>query len=201
MPKKLVETLTSKGFMVVDRDLSNGIPDVAAQCIIEYYALDAQVKSEVALTLFRAFAAVGVRAWFQDVAGYQKPKPKNDLERAREAYEYMGQMIRVMEYAANKPGQERINTYAVENGGECLPGLMTLDDVLAQSDREFTKEEKSAIGMYAAVAYLNLTGVRPDRVIKRYKDDSGKAQVTRVAAYLVDFLPVIQNAIELGFGS
>lgn len=201
MPKKLVETLTAKGFLGVDRNLSNGIPDVAVQCIIEYYALDAQVKSDVALVLFRAFAAVGVRAWFQDVAGYEKPKPRTELERAKEAYEYMGKMIAVMEYAHNKPGQERINNYAVDSEGKSLPGLMTLDDVLGTVNREFTKEERCAIGMYSATAYRNLTGQKPEQVIKRYTDKTGKPQVTRVAAYPVDFLPVIQNAIELGFGS
>lgn len=201
MPKKLVETLTAKGFLGVDRNLSNGIPDVAVQCIIEYYALDAQVKSEVALVLFRAFAAVGVRAWFQDVVGYEKPKPRTELEKAKEAYEYMGQMIAVMEYATDKPGQERINTYAIDTEGKCLPGYLTLEDVLTSTGKDYDRHERAAIAMYTSTAYRNLTGKKPEQVVRRYKDKSGKTQTRKVPAYPVDFLPVIQNAIELGFGS
>jgi len=202
MAKKLAETLTAKGFLGVDRKLSNGIPDVAVQCIIEYYAFDAQDKSEVALTLFRAFAAVGIRAWFQEVSGYEKPKPQTELERAKQAHEYMGKMIAVMEYAADKPGQERINNFAINPENEkALPGFLTLDDVLARYDREFSNDERRAIGMFSAVGYRNLTGKKPAQTVKRYVDKSGKQQTAPIACYPVDFLPVIENAIELGFGS
>lgn len=199
--KKLAGRLTVKGFDI-DRITSESyIPDLAVACIIEHYALYAQKPSIYAKTLFSAFAAVGVRAWFQDVVGYEKTKPRTELERAKEAYEYMGKMIAVMEYANNKPGQERINNYAVDTNGKHLPGLMTLDDVLATIEREFTKEERCAIGMYSATAYRNLTGHKPQQLSKRYTDKSGKPQISKVAAYPVDFLPVIQNAIELGFSS
>lgn len=201
MSKKMVEMLAGLGFEDVQQMFENGIPDVAVECIISYYAMDAQRTTERAKILYRAFAAVGVRAWFQDVVGYEKPKPRTELEKAREAYEYMGQMIAVMEYASDKPGQERINNYAIDTEGKCLPGYLTLEDVLATQNREYSAGERSAIGAYTAMAYRNLTGKRPEQVIKRYKDKSGKPQVTRVAAYPVDFLPVIQNAIELGFGS
>ena len=203
MAKKLAETLTTKGFLGVDRSLSSGIPDVAVQCIIEYYAFDAQDKSEVALTLFRAFAAVGIRAWFQEVSGYEKPKPQTELERAKQAHEYMGKMISVMEYAADKPGQERINNFAVnpDNGTNLLPGFITLDDVLARYDREFSNDERRAIGMFSAVGYRNLTGKKPAQTVKRYVDKSGKQQKAHIACYPIDFLPIIENAIELGFSS
>lgn len=201
MSKKLAQSLATLGFNNVRENFQNGIPDLAVACIIEYYAFDSRIKPINAQVLYRAFAAVGVRAWFQDVAGYEKPKPRTELERAKEAYEYMGKMIAVMEYASDKPGQERINNYAIDTDGKCLPGYITLEDVLSSSGRQYTAGERSAIGTYAAMAFRNLTGRKPEQVIKRYKDKSGKPQVTKVAAYPVDFLPIIQNAIELGFGS
>lgn len=200
--KKLVERLTELGFEDVQQMFEKGIPDIAVECIISYYAMDAQRTSEKAKTLYRAFAAVGVRAWFQDVTGYEKPKPQTELERAKQAYEYMGKMISVMEYAADKPGQERINNFAVNPENEkLLPGFLTLDDVLARYSREFSNDEKRAIGMYSATAYRNLTGKKPSQTTKRYVDKSGKQQTAQIACYPVDFLPVIENAIELGFGS
>lgn len=200
--KKLVERLTELGFGDVQQMFENGIPDIAVECIISYYAMDAQRTSEKAKTLYRAFAAVGVRAWFQDITGYEKAKPQTELERAKQAYEYMGKMISVMEYAADKPGQERINNFAVDpEKDKALPGFLTLDDVLARYDREFSNDERRAIGMFSAVGYRNLTGKKPAQTVKRYVDKSGKQQTAPIACYPVDFLPVIENAIELGFGS
>ena len=202
MSKKLIERLTELGFGDVQQMFEKGIPDVAVECIISYYAMDAQRTSEKAKVLYRAFAAVGVRAWFQDVVGYEKPKPQTELERAKQAYEYMGKMIAVMEYAADKPGQERINNFAVSSeNGKVLPGFLTVDDVLARQGREFNNDEKRAIGMYSSTAYRNLTGKKPGQTVKRYVDKSGKQQTAHIAAYPLDFLPVIENAIELGFGS
>jgi hypothetical protein len=203
LAQKLVESLTAKGFSLGDLSFENSIPDLAVSCIVEYYAFDAQRTSETAKLLFRAFAAVGVRAWFQEVTGYEKvkAKAKTELEKIKENRDYMNQMIAVMEYAANKPGQQNINNFAVGLTGKELPGLLTLDDILARTGREYSSEEKSAIGMYAATAYRNLTGVKPEQVVKRYVTEKGNHQKTKVAAYPIDFLPVIENAIELGFNS
>lgn len=51
------------------------------------------------------------------------------------------------------------------------------------------------------MGYRNLTGNKPAQTVKRYVDKSGKQQTAPIACYPVDFLPVIENAIELGFGS
>lgn len=97
--KKLAEKLTPLGFDRARFFEEDYISDILVSGIIEYYSFDANQISENAKTLFRAFAAVGVRAWFQEVSGYEKPKPQTELERAKQAYEYMGKMIAVMEYA------------------------------------------------------------------------------------------------------
>lgn len=201
MAKKLTETLTAKGFLGDDRSLSNGIPDVAVQCIIEYYAFDAQDKSEVALTLFRAFAAVGIRSWFQDLVGFEKPKPLSKLEGYREAQKAMEELITLMEYASNKPGLENIHNFALEADSTALPGLITVDDIMAQTDVTYTHRDRSVVGMFASTAYRNLTGRPPVKVKKQSVDKNGKSQTTYVPAYPLDFVPVIKNAIELGFSS
>ena len=199
--KKLAETLTAKGFLGDDRSLSNGIPDLAVQCIIEYYAFDAQDKSEVALTLFRAFASVGIRTWFQEMVGYEKPKPVSKLEGYKEAQKAMTELITLMEYASNKPGLENIHNFALEADSTALPGLITVDDILAQMKITFTGNERAVIGMFSSTAYRNLTGKAPKKVVKHYIDKKGKPQTTHVPGYPLDFIPVIKNAIELGFSS
>jgi hypothetical protein len=200
--KKLAESLSQAGFAYDDIFTGDVIPDMAVGCIIEYYAFDANQTSDVARTLFRAFSAIGIRAWFQDVTGYQQTKPQTELERAKLAYEYMGKMIAVMEYASDKPGQQRINDYAVHKDSQALPGYITLRQVLINKGLDFNHKDKSAIGMYISTAYRNLTGKAPVTVAESWKDGSGKYVYRRkVPSYPLDFLPVIGNAIELGFGS
>lgn len=201
MAKKLAETLTTKGFLGVDRSLSSGIPDVAVQCIIEYYAFDAQDKSEVALTLFRAFASVGIRTWFQEMVGFEKPKPVSKLEGYKEAQKAMTELITLMEYASDKPGLENIYSFALEADSKALSGLITVDDIMAKTNTQSSHRERSIIGMYSSAAYRNLTGKAPNKVKKRSVDKSGKPQTTWVPAYPLDFAPIIENAIELAFGS
>lgn len=77
-PSKLAETLTQQGFQV--RSFSTtGIPDIAVATILEYYAFDAgdRCKSQAQLVC-RAFIRIGIRAWMQDITGYQKPEINPD---------------------------------------------------------------------------------------------------------------------------
>lgn len=70
---KLVETLENQGFLVRGY-AQNGIPDLAVASIIEYYAFDAgRHCTQQAMLVYRAMARIGIRAWMQDVVGYQKP--------------------------------------------------------------------------------------------------------------------------------
>ena len=200
-PKKLAEMLATIGFTYDDILKNEVIGDVLVSCIIEYYAFEANQKSDRAKTLYRAFAAVGVRAWFQDVTGFDKPKPASQYESFVQARDALNSYIAVMEYASDKPGQERINNFAVNRDPNALPGLLTIDDILERTGREHSAEDRKVIGMYAATAYRNLTGKKPTQVVKKYVNKSGNRQQTMVAAYPIDFLPVIENAIELGFMS
>ena len=201
MAKKLAEMLTELGFELGDREFENGIPDIAVACIIKYYALYAQRTTENAKILLDAFSAVGIRTWFQEMVGYEKPKPISKLEGYKEAQKAMTELITLMEYASNKPGLENIHNFALEADSTALPGLITVDDVMAQATTEYSHRERSIIGMYVSTAYRNLTGKVPEKVKKRSIDKSGKPQTTWVPAYPLDFAPIIENAIELGFGS
>ena len=102
LSKKLAQILSDRGFDSRDLESNCEISDIHASCIIEYYALDAQKTSENAKTLYRAFAAVGVRAWFQDVTGFDKPKPLSQYEQFKQAHTALSQMIAVYEYAATR---------------------------------------------------------------------------------------------------
>jgi hypothetical protein len=199
--KKLAEMLTELGFELGDRMFENGIPDVAVACIIKYYALYAQRTTENAKILLDAFSAVGIRTWFQEIVGYEKPKPVSKLEGYKEAQKAMTELITLMEYASNKPGLENIHNFALDADNTALPGLITVDDILTQMKTIFTGNERSVIGMYCSTAYRNLTGNAPSKVKKQYVDKSGKPQTTYVPAYPLDFAPIIKNAIELGFSS
>jgi hypothetical protein len=201
LPQKLVEMLTELGFTLCDLEFKKGIPDLAVACIIEYYAMYAQRTSETAKLLTRAFNAVGVRAWMQDIKGYYKPAPTSQLDHYKQAVAAMTSMIAVMEYAANKPGQQNINNFVLDTNGKTLQGLLTIEDILNKVGRVFSTQEKSAIGMYAATAYRNLTGLAPTKIKVTYIDKVGKTRYKMLAAYPVDFLPVIENASELGFNS
>jgi len=200
--KKLAEMLAELGFELGDRVFENGVPDIAVACIIKYYALYAQRTTENAKILLDAFSAVGIRTWFQEMVGFEKPKPISKLEGYKEAQRAMTELITLMEYASNKPGLENIHNFALETDATILPGLITVDNIMDQKeDSNFSHRERSIIGMYVSTAYRNLTGKVPEKVKKRTIDKSGKPQTTWVPAYPLDFAPIIENAIELGFGS
>ena len=201
MAKKLAEMLTELGFGLGDREFEKGVPDIAVACIIKYYALYAQRTTDNAKILLDAFSAVGIRTWFQEMVGYEKPKPVSKLEGYKEAQKAMTELITLMEYASNKPGLENIHNFALEADSTALPGLITVDDILTQMKTTFTGNERSVIGMYCSTAYRNLTGKAPTKVKKQYVDKSGKPQTTYVPSYPLDFAPIIKNAIELGFSS
>ena len=199
--KKLAEMLTELGFELGDRMFENGVPDVAVACIIKYYALYAQRTTENAKILLDAFSAVGIRVWFQEMVGFEKPKPLTKLEGYKEAQKAMTELITLMEYASDKPGLENIHSFALEADSKALSGLITVDDIMAKTNTQSSHRERSIIGMYSSAAYRNLTGKAPNKVKKRSVDKSGKPQTTWVPAYPLDFAPIIENAIELAFGS
>jgi hypothetical protein len=83
-PSKLATFLIEQGFEGVQlKDFSEtGIPDMAVGAILEYYAFEAgRYCNEQSKLVYRAFARIGVRAWMQDITGYQKPtEEKIDFE-------------------------------------------------------------------------------------------------------------------------
>lgn len=203
IPVKLAEMLAEIGF---DRDKlkeTEYLNEAAVVVVIQYFALYARNPSEQAKMLLCAFGGVGVRSFFLDIKGHIEPaSPVTKLAKMKEAYEAFGQMIAIYEYAGNKPGLENMVTHALteaNSGG--LPGLLTVEDILNRKGLEYTAEQKQAIGMYAATAFRNLTGQKPQQVRKSRRDQNGKLCHYMVAAYPIDFLPIVENAIELGFGS
>lgn len=78
-PSKLVEYLTQQGFEggVLKNFATTGIPDIVVGAIIEYYAFEAgRYCNDQSKQVFRVFARIGIRAWMQDITGYQKAEPQ-----------------------------------------------------------------------------------------------------------------------------
>lgn len=74
-PSELAKKLMVQGFdaAILSQWLSRGVPDIAIAIILEYYALDAgRYCTEQAKLAYKAFAAIGVRSWMQQIKGWQQ---------------------------------------------------------------------------------------------------------------------------------
>lgn len=200
-PKKLAEKLSELGF----QDLRPGdyLSDTMVAVIIEYYAFDAQNINPVAVQLYRAFAAVGIRTYFQQAKGWQiePTKQRMGLTEMKQAREGLDRLIKIMDYAEDKPGLARTLEFSETVDPTALSGLITLDDVLKSRGLEVDKGAKQAIGMYAATAYRNYTGSEPQYIIVKKRDKNGKLSSNKIAAYPAECLPILENAIDFGYKS
>jgi|GEM_PF-5367385 len=71
VPSALFKKLTERGFQP---SVGVSISDLALSVILEYYAFDAGKRcTEAAKQCVSVFAAIGIRAWMQDIKGYIKP--------------------------------------------------------------------------------------------------------------------------------
>lgn len=78
-PTKLAEVLVEQGFEggVLSTWKTNGIPDIAIATIAHYYAYEAgRYCTSQAKLVCKAFTAIGVRAWMQQVAGWSNSHTK-----------------------------------------------------------------------------------------------------------------------------
>ena len=71
VPSALAKKLTARGFQPL---VGVAFSDLALAVILEYYAFDVGKRcTEQAKQCFSVFAAIGIRAWMQDLKGYVKP--------------------------------------------------------------------------------------------------------------------------------
>lgn len=78
-PSKLAQSLMSNGFEGVSLEsfADEGIPDRAIALIVEHYAFDAgRYCTKQARDYLRAYTAIGIRAWMQDIAGWVAPEKR-----------------------------------------------------------------------------------------------------------------------------
>lgn len=196
IPKKLAENITAKGFDDRDREFKNGIPDIAVQCIVRYYAYQAQRTSEMAEVLSEAFETIGIRAWFQDVTGFTKPKPTTQMEQMEIAIKAMTDMVAIMKYTSNKPGLQNIIDCAISSDGLLLPGLITVRSELQRMNLTATFSQMKDIGRKASEAYKNSTGQAPSTIKVLSENKDSKCKTYRVTAYPLDASPIIENSIR-----
>ena len=77
-PSKLYQKLTEHGFE--PGQFSQGLSEIALTLIIEHYSFDARKCTSQARQVYRAFAAVGIRAWLYEQLDYQeKPSPNTKI--------------------------------------------------------------------------------------------------------------------------
>lgn len=193
--KDLTPTGTDKNLLVLLM--------TAEECVavIQYFAI---VKnSEKARFALGKFASLGFKSWVLKVTNHQTVKPLSRVESLKALREDLDKLIRIEQYSDNKPGMTNILEYAKDEENEnVLPGLITIDDVLNRLRLKVSLENKKVIGMYASTAYRNLTGKKPPEITRKYQNlETGKWKSHKVAAYPLDFVPIIENAINLGFGS
>lgn len=209
-PKKLAEKLTAKGFDPVHLFSKDSVspaefPDLTIPVFALYFGAQCQKPSAQAEAVLMAGSAAFYRQLFQKMKGWESEQPTQltKLEGYKQAQQAMQELITLMEYATNKPGQQHINEFALESGGTqaSLLGLITVEEVIERLGLEYTTQERRAIGTYAAMSYRSLTGKAPETVPKRWVDSKGRHQAHRVSAYPLDFLPVLENAVQLGFSS
>ncbi|MBE9037208.1 hypothetical protein [aff. Roholtiella sp. LEGE 12411] len=85
-PSKLAQMLLESGFEPVNLTQwrTHGIPDIAIAIILDYYAHEAgRYCTKQARLVYKAFGAIGVRAWMQQVKGWVKTpqsQPQSQLE-------------------------------------------------------------------------------------------------------------------------
>lgn len=181
------------------------IPAEVCVSVIEHFAFTE--NNETAKFAFRKFAAIGFSAWVLQITGQEEVKPLSNLEHLKQLQKGLEEMIKVEEYCVNKPGLTNMVNFA-KNDALSLPSndiptetLLTIDDILERLGIDAARDEKKAIGMYAATAYRNLTGKKPYQLRKNMKQLNKKHQSFMVSAYPLDFVPIIENAINLGFTS
>lgn len=76
-PSKLAKHLIEQGFEGADQTewKTEGIPDIAIASIAHYYAYEAgRYTTEQAKLVCKAFTAIGIRSWMQQIAGWT-PQP------------------------------------------------------------------------------------------------------------------------------
>ncbi|MBW4565940.1 MAG: hypothetical protein KME32_33640 [Mojavia pulchra JT2-VF2] len=74
-PSKLAVMLMGQGFDAANLNSwrTHGIPDIAIAIILDYYAYEAgRYCTPQAKLICRAFKTIGVRAWMQDITGWEK---------------------------------------------------------------------------------------------------------------------------------
>ena len=82
-PSELAKKLIKQGFDAANfiNWSSTKIPDIAIALILEYYALDAgRFCTEQAKLAYKAFAAIGIRTWMQQIKGWQEPIVQRQAE-------------------------------------------------------------------------------------------------------------------------
>jgi hypothetical protein len=164
-PSKLYTLLVQKGFQELEGVglFENGIPDIAIAAILEYYALHAGKRcTEQARLVLSTFAAVGIRAWVQDVTGYTQAVPAKHLTACDRADKLIGIKDTLVAFdidLSNPRFKQELQDFALDIigiGQKSLPGQQEIwlgvaerAEQLGYSINVVTKN-RSQLGKYVA---------------------------------------------------
>lgn len=135
--------------------IENGVPDFVVALIVEHYAFDDEDSNEpprsntTARLTYRAFAAIGIRAWMQDVVGWSKPKPREKPLSTEIKYRYVSRLddsvflerysemsdavSKPFEYESSLDGEVMLRRFGVVDFDDCA---LDSSNVLVVSDVE-----------------------------------------------------------------
>lgn len=198
MPQKLAERLSGFGFELYGK--GERLPDSAVAIIIEYFAFDARKISPVAVQLYRAFASVGIRVYFQEAKGWKLQESNqppvaslstslNELKVAREG---LDQLIKIMDYASDKPGLNSVVGTVITDDVAALPGVMPLSQLLADRWAGLSMGQRVYLSRAVADTFKAMYLIAPKVEYLPYKNKNGKLVKRAQAVYPVDFMPMIE---------
>lgn len=189
---KLAERLAAVGFDVHRKTRGQRLNEVQISVIIEYYAFDARNISERARALYRTFATIGIRAFFQQQLGYQQPAETSKQPKYTHAFaelvEAAWKSTQYERLIADQPGEQIVWDSAVD-ASKCLPGYINCLQWVQSQGVKLTRKGKIRFGQMCAEQYR-----------KAYQDQPPTFYVKQLAkrcpVYPTSFEPQFKAALE-----
>ena len=155
----------------------------------------------------KRFAEMGATMYLYKLAGYKiEPRleplaPKTETasyqDNLKMAYEAMGRLVNINNFAEDKPGLQAYLALAQEDGSSMLHGMMTIEDMARHCGYEMTSEHSRQIGRSMAGFSRTQDGEEVVSVTrKRFKDKSGNHQSYNVAEYSTCYLPAFRTLCD-----
>lgn len=158
--------------------------------------------------LAEKFTEMGATVYLYQMMGYKVSSDINDNKVAQSAaktyndsletaYEAMGKLLRLHKFAEDKPGLEAYLELAETKGKKALAGgMMCLADMGLHFGVRLNAEQSRLMGRAMASTTRSQYGYTPEKIRRKFKDDSGSYQSYMVTGYGVEFLPLFESLLK-----